>query len=355
MAKKTTLLKLGFVILLLLIAARVALPYALLHYVEYRLNQIPDYQAHVGDIHVRLWRGSYEIKDIQLQKLHKQIPVPFFAAESVELQIEWQALLRGALVGQIRMEQPKLNFVTDPRGKNEQLTIDQQWRQAVNALFPLNFNRIILHNGQVHYRSYAGEPPFNIYLKSVNAEVDNLRKVTQDDKEFSSKIHATAEGMDGSPVTLNVRLDPFAKQPTFKLNASLGNMAIPTANDFLHHYTKLDIKQGYFSLYLEAAAAKGKIIGYAKPMIKDLQVLDPNEQNNPVKALYKGAVQAVAKILENPEQGTVATKIPIKGDIKNPDTSVWSTIINLLHHGFIEALLPQIDHSIKMKDIELNN
>lgn len=353
MTKRTYLLILGGIIILLL-SARLALPYALHHYAEYRLNKIPEYQAQIGDIDVHLWRGSYVIKDLKLVKINKNIPVPFFSANIIDLQVEWRALLHGKFVAQIIITQPAINFVTDPKGQNEQLTIDQQWRQAVEALFPLNFNKIIINNGQIHYRSYAGDPPFNIYLKNVNVNVDNLQQVTHKEQRLSSHILVSAQGMDGSPVKLDMALAPFAVQPTFKLNASIEHMSIPTANDFLYHYSKLDIKQGYFYLYVEVAAAKGQIKGYAKPMVEDLQVLDPHEQENPLKTLYKGAVQAVAKIVENSEQETVATKIPIRGNIEDPDTSIWSIIGNLLRHAFIQALLPQIDHSVKLQDIDLN-
>ena len=340
--------------LIFLLAARLALPHVLHRYAEHRLNQIPDYQASIGDIDVHLWRGSYVIKNLQLERIAKKIPVPFFKAKAIDLQIQWSALFKGALVGQIAIWQPELNFVSNPKGHNEQLTIDEQWRQAVQALFPLNFNAISIHDGAIHYRNFGGDPPFNVYLKNVNAKVSNLRQVEKTAQALSSQIAVTAQGMDGSPVKINVDLDPFATQPTFKLNASIENMTIPTANDFLHHYSKLDIKQGYFSLFVETAAAKGKITGYAKPLIKDLEVIDPNEKLDPVKALYKGAVQVVANILENPEQGTVATKIKIQGDIDDPNVSVWSIIGNLLRHAFIQALLPQIDHSVKLKDIDLN-
>lgn len=354
MPKSKLFFSMALVMLGLLTSVRLALPYALHHYAEYRLNKIPDYQAQIGDIKLHLWRGSYTAQNIELKKLNKNIPVPFFAAKAVNFQIEWRALLQGALVSQITVTKPEINFVTDPSGQNEQLTIDQQWQQAVEALFPLNFNTIIIHQGAVHYRSYAGTPPFDIYLKEVNAKVSNLRQIEKSDMRLSSSIKVTAKGMDNSPVKLEITLDPFAAQPTFKLNASIENMTIPTANDFLHYYTKLDIQQGYFSLYVETAAAKGKITGYAKPMIKDLQVIAPEEPTNPAKAIYKGAVQIMANILENEEQGTVATKIKIHGDIQDPAVNIWSTIGNLLRHAFIQALLPQVDHNVKLQDIDLN-
>ena len=99
-----------------------------------------------------------------------------------------------------------------------------------------------------------------------------------------------------------------------------------------------------------------KITGYAKPLIKNLQVIEQDKNDmSPIEALYKNAVQVVAKILENPKTKKVATKININGDIDDPDIDILSIISNLLRNAFIQALLPQLDHSVEMKDINLNS
>jgi hypothetical protein len=130
-------------------------------------------------------------------------------------------------------------------------------------------------------------------------------------------------------------------------------MQIKEANNFLHHYTKIDVARGLFSFYIEAAAANGKIKGYAKPFIKNLKVVEPQKSMTPIEALYKGALQVFAKILENPTKKTVATRIPISGNIEDPDTNIWAIIGNLLSHAFIQALLPQLDQNVHIQDIKI--
>ncbi|MCD6046788.1 MAG: hypothetical protein K0S08_435 [Gammaproteobacteria bacterium] len=340
-----------FIIFLFLIILRLLLPYAILHYAEYRINKIPEYHASIKDVDVGILSGSYRIKNITLNKVSQHIPVPFFSAKSILLKIQWKALLHGLFVAEIQFDEPQVNFVIDPKGKAEQLTIDQEWQNAVKALFPLNFNEIIIHHGSLHFQSFTSSPPFDLFLKNIEATVTNLEDRSRSQKEgLSSSLLANANTMDGAPVKLEIYFDPFAKQPTFKLNASLEKMSIKDTNNFLQHYTKIKVQQGRFSLFVEAAAANGKVKGYAKPIFKNLSIVEP-KSDNPVEALYKGAVKVVTKILENPSTKTVATKIEVAGDVEDPNVSLLSAIANILRHAFLQALLPQIDHTVDIGDV----
>ena len=332
------------------------MPSVLLHYVENAINQIPEYKVTIADVDVHFLKGSYVIKRLRLQKIKAHIPVPFISARRIEFAIEWSALLRGALVAKITIDQPHVNFVIDPTGNEQQLTISAQWRDIVKAIFPLYINHIVVHNGELYFRSFTSSPPFNIYFKQVYAELINLRNVTQSSDKLPASLNVKARTMDGAPFNLQIDFNPFNKSPTFKLISELDQMQVSAANNFLHHYTKLDIKQGFFSLYVEVAAANGRVSGYAKPMIKNLQVIEPDKNDSsPLEALYKGAVQVVANILENPATKKVATKVNIYGNIDDPNVNIWSMVSNLLKNAFIQALLPQIDHSVKMKDVNLND
>lgn len=335
----------------ILLIIRAVLPIFILHYALKQLNQIPEYKADIQDLSLHLYKGGYVLKKIDLKKINGNIPVPFFAADTVELTLQWKALLKGALVGQIIMENPTLNFVYEPNSKNQQLTINQQWQDAVKNLFPLNFNRIILNNGQIHLRSYTSKPKYDLYIKNVQAQVDNMKNVERNHKTLFSSLNASGQTLDGAPLKLHVDFNPFAKQPTFDLTMELKNLQIPAINPILQNYTHNIVKQGLFSLYVETAAANGKITGYAKPMLKNVRVDEPKEKNkSPVQALYKAVMQAAVKILENPKTKMIAAKIPISGNIENPDTSIWSTIFSLLKNAFIRALLPGVDNTIEFKD-----
>ncbi|MBA2648005.1 MAG: DUF748 domain-containing protein [Legionella sp.] len=340
-------------LIIVLIIGRIYLPTYLKQYVEKRINNIPEYHVKIKDIDVHLIRGSYTIHDLSLYKIKEKIPVPFFAAQSINFSVQWKALLHGSIVAQIKADKPVLNFVIEPNGQNQQLSIDKEWEQVVQSLFPLNINKVLIHEGTISLHSFHGKPPFEQNLSHINFRLDNLQKVYGNEGLYSKfDGHGI---MNQGKFSISGSVDPFAKQPTFILKNSLKSMKIKGANDFLLHFISLDVADGEFSLYSEFAAKKGKLTGYAKPLIKHLKILDLKEKKpNPIEFLYKGVMEVGAKIMTNPIKKTIATKIKISGDIENPKTSFLSIVGFLLRNAFIEALLPQLDHSIAMKDIHID-
>ena len=53
------------VLILLLVGARLAMPYAVHRYVNYKLDQLLDYDGRIGDVDIHLFRGAYSINHIQ--------------------------------------------------------------------------------------------------------------------------------------------------------------------------------------------------------------------------------------------------------------------------------------------------
>ncbi|MEO6132305.1 MAG: hypothetical protein ABIQ02_10690, partial [Saprospiraceae bacterium] len=92
--KKRRALKIGLIILVLIIAIRLVLPYMILHYVNKSLASIHDYFGHVYDVDLSLYRGAYIVKDISINKVdsitRKQTPV--FSCPHVDLSMEWRSL-----------------------------------------------------------------------------------------------------------------------------------------------------------------------------------------------------------------------------------------------------------------------
>ncbi len=341
------------ILIVVVLIIRLSLPYAILHYAEYRINQIPDYQVSIDDVSLQLYRGSCTFYNIQLNKRNANIPVPFFSASSISLAVDWPALLKGHLAAELILNQPVLNLVTDTKKQAEELTIDQQWQTAVNGLIPFKINRILIKDGSLHFRSYTAKPPFDIYLQHINASLGNIRGVSSPQQPLPTLFNLQAEAMTGAPVLINAALDLTASQPTFKVEASLKRLNVRQLNHFLKQYTKVEFQRGWFNLYLEAAAKQGKINGYIKPFVSDLQISNPEQKNQTVvKKIYKSALQTVNNLLKNSDTQAIATRITIQGQIADPNTSVWIVITNLLRNAFLQALLPQLDHNIDMGTVD---
>ena len=56
------------IVLMVVIAARIALPYVLRSAINRRLNDIPDYGGHVTSVSVSLYRGAYHLSGLEIVK-----------------------------------------------------------------------------------------------------------------------------------------------------------------------------------------------------------------------------------------------------------------------------------------------
>ena len=347
--------KIVFIILgsfiLILIALRIALPYILLKLVNKELSHIPGYTGHVEDIDVALTRGAYKIKRIKLEKTGGKVPVPFFAADLVDLSLQWASLFHGRIVGKIEVDQPVLNFVKGPTEETSQTKIDKSWTDVVKKLMPLKLNKFEIVEGEIHYRDFHSKPKFDIYTKNVHILAENLTNAERNRQVLPSSVVASAD-VYGGRATASMKMDALAKWPTFDGKMTLVGMNLTNLNNFIDAFAKFDIKSGEISIYTEAAAKDGKIVGYTKPIIKDLKVLLPEkDKDKPLKVAYEAVVEAVAWVFKNHNKDQLATKVEFEGSIKKPDIDIWSVIGEVLKNAFIQALYPSLENSISLNSL----
>ncbi len=123
-------------------------------------------------------------------------------------------------------------------------------------------------------------------------------------------------------------------------------------NDFFRSYAKIDMEKGTFSLYSEVAGENGKFNGYVKPVFKDARVLDLKEDaDKPFRILWEAGIGLVNTIFKNYREKQVATKIPISGELDNPDVDTWTAVIKVLENAFVQAINPDLDGTVNMGNL----
>lgn len=343
-----------------IIAARFALTPLLFRVVNQKLDEIPDYRGHVDDVDLQLIRGAYRIEGIVLKKTSGKVPVPFFKARAVDISLAWRDLLRGKVVSRIEVLGPEINFVTSPpsRGKKaaeaeSQTGIDASWTDKVKDLTPFDIQRFRVREGQIHYRDFHREPEIDLRLDHLEAEAKGLTNARAQGTGLPATFNATGRAMGHAGLKVEMRLAPLAESPTFDLNAELTGLRLAELNDFWRAYANVDVEKGTFGLYTEAAAADGRFKGYVKPVMKDLKILDlEDEEDGPLKLMWEAVVAGVSEVLENQPREQTATQIPIEGRVENPKAGIWPTVGILLKNAFLEALRPSLNRSIGIEDVK---
>jgi hypothetical protein len=334
-------------ILVLLIAFRIALPYIVLHVVNEKLAKLDGYYGHVEDVDISLLRGAYRIEGIRIVKTGGRVPVPFFRSDSIDISVEWKALLDGAIVAELVLERPQINFVNAQSNAGDQTGEGQDWRETVRSLVPIKVNRVEVRRGSVHFREYGARPPINLYVTNLWLRVTNLTNSEQLSDTYVARARGRGTAMHSGRVSFSARIDPYAEKPTFDLWFRMRNLRIRELNPFLDEYAGVDAERGRFSLYTELHAREGRFRGYAKPIAEGLQIFDlGGEDEGFFTQAWEALVGLAAEIFENQGTDRLATRIPLSGRLDDPQADVWTTIGQLLKNAFIQALSHGLDRSI---------
>lgn len=129
--KKRVLIPLALILLLVL--ARLVLPYFVTRYVNQVLNDIPGYVGHVDDIDIRLWRGAYVIHGLELDKANAESPEPLLYFPKSDISIAWSSLLKGRIVSEIELYQPHVHQYRAARRRRYWLFFENLWEGFVGA------------------------------------------------------------------------------------------------------------------------------------------------------------------------------------------------------------------------------
>jgi hypothetical protein len=345
------------VIAVLLLAARIALPHVIQRYVNNKLAVSEEYAGQVGDIDLSLIQGAYSIENVEVEKTTGAVPVPLFAAREIKFSVLWKALFNGAVVGDAELFEPVINIVDSKDESKEQKVDDGRWIAIADELFPLRIDQVLIHQGQLHFQNFDIEPPIDIYLSQIEGNARNISNRQALSDSPIGHLELTALAMESSDLALTAAIDSSRDEPTFDLNLKLLALQMSHLDAFIKTYAPFDIEAGSMDVVTELAARDGMLEGYLKPIIYNLVVLDWREdvekdKDNPLKVLWEGLVGAIAELLENQPRDQLATSIPIDGDLSNPETSVLTTIANILRNAFVEAFQANLENTISLFEDE---
>ncbi len=341
-----------FAVLLVLIGIRAALPTLIQRYVNRKLDEVPEYSGRIGEIDLHLFRGAYQIEDVDILKTSGDVPVPFFSAQTVDLSVQWGALFEGALVGEIDFKSPKINFVKGPTEATTQVGVDKPWTDTVRELFPLKINRLSATNGEIHYRDFHASPKVDVMIDQVELTATNLTNSEDLSGTLVADLAMTGRVLQEAPANLDMKLDPYAEEPTFDLNLKMDTLSLTKLNELTRAYAGFDFEQGTLTVAAEMASSEGNFEGYVKPIFNEMKILklESDAKEGPIHVVWEGLVGGLSKLLRNQPRETFATKIPLSGRYEDPRPDVLPTIGNVFRHAFVEAFEGDIEGTIDLED-----
>jgi hypothetical protein len=179
-------------------------------------------------------------------------------------------------------------------------------------------------------------PDYRVYLAVREMEMENYSGGFQ---EGPATVRMQGEFMGSGHSVLHATLRPEQEGPDFEVRLAVENTEMTTLSDVAQAHTGLTVAEGSFSLYTEIAVQEGQINGYVKPIFRDVEFGDEEEDRDWFQRIYEGVAQALVRLLENRRQ-EVAAVTELSGPVEDPEADTWATIASLLRNAFFEAILP---------------
>jgi hypothetical protein len=341
-------------IVVVLIATDIALPYLVRNYLNDKLADMGDYRGQVTDVDMALWRGAYRINGLHIVKVEGKVPVPFINAPVIDLAVSWHSLWHDhAVVARVVFIKPELNFVDG--GTNKQASQTGQgtdWRTQLNKLLPVTLNEVRIIDGRITFNNFSSTPNVKIEADKVNASLFNLTNIADAKSKHNARFRGKALLQGRAPLETSATFDPFSNFEDFDFRLRTTGIELRSLNDFASAYGKFDFNAGSGDLVIEAQANKGKLSGYIKPLLRNVEVFNwqqdvENKDKSFFRSIWEAVVGAGETVLKNQGKNQFATRVELSGSVHQQDISGFQAFLQILHNAFIQAFNTQYDNGKK--------
>ncbi|MEW6441233.1 MAG: DUF748 domain-containing protein [bacterium] len=188
---------------------------------EERINErLKGYTARVGKIDFHPAGFSLDLRDLAVaQNAHPHPPV--LSVRELTASVHWGALLRGRLVADFRLEEPRayINLIQlREEVKNKRSVDEQGWQEAVQSIYPLEINLFTILQGDFTYIDKDPERPLR--ASAIRLTADNIRNVRSEADPFPSGLYLEAVVFDSGKMVLDGAAD-FLAEPHPAVRASM--------------------------------------------------------------------------------------------------------------------------------------
>ena len=327
----------------LLVALHLALPYLVRDYLNGKLAEMGDYRGQVSDVDLAWWRGAYQITGLQIVKVTGKVPVPLLEAPLIDLSVSWFSLWYDqAVVAEVTFVAPQLNFVDGGSKQNSQTGQGTDWRQQLEKLLPITLNEVRIEDGTLTFRNFTSKPPVTLKATQLQASIRNLTNVRDEQGRRDASFEATAALPGDARVESRATFDPFSDFDDFDFRLRATDIQLRSLNDFASAYGKFDFNAGHGDVVIEAQAENGRLNGYIKPLLRDVDVFNwqqdvENKNKGFFRSIWEAVVGASETVLKNQPKNQFATRVELSGSVHQQNISAFEAFLQILRNGFVQA------------------
>ena len=215
-------------VLLLVMIADVLLDKPLRRTMERRMNDaLTGYHVSLGAVDVHLFSLSIDLEKITiLQNAHPDPPVA--AIPKMHASVQWKALLRGHLVGDVVFDQPNIHIDLAQLSEESRDAVPlhrRGWQDALQATYPLKINALEVYDASIVYQDEGEYRP--LQLSHVRFHADNIRNVRSNRGTYPSDVHLAGNVFDHGFVVVDGGADFLADYfPTMRAQLRVSDLDV---------------------------------------------------------------------------------------------------------------------------------
>lgn len=196
---------------------------------ERRMNAaLVGYSVEIGGLRLNVFGLGVDLLDVSVvQKAH---PEPAVAKiDRFGLSVQWGALLSASIVGDVVIDSPRIYLnLTQAKAESadRKRLQDHGWQKAVESIYPLKINALLVKDGQVTYDD--GSPLAPIHATAIHLLTQNIRNVASHPRTLPSPLHVDAVVFDSARARFDGSADYLA-EPEAALRGDFSVKSLPLA------------------------------------------------------------------------------------------------------------------------------
>ncbi|HEY0781097.1 MAG TPA: DUF748 domain-containing protein, partial [Thermoanaerobaculia bacterium] len=233
-------------------------------------SRLQGYRVSLGGAHLELIGLGLSLQNLVVRQQANPEP-PVAAIPRLRAGVEWRELLTFHLVGDatfvrpsVHIDLPQLRQEARAQGSLK----DRGWQQALEAIYPLKFNRMQVIDGSVVYIDQ--DPHYPYVISHLELTAGNIRNIHSREHTYPSPVSATGVLFDSGRASLEGNAD-FLAEPFPGVHANYRLVEVPL--DRLRPI----VSRANLELHGGILASRGEI-EYA-PTVKLARVVDLSIRN----------------------------------------------------------------------------
>jgi hypothetical protein len=188
---------------------------------EAKINAaLKGYNVRIGALDFHPIGFSLDLEDtVIIQNANPEPPVA--RIPNLTASVDWKALLFGRVVADFTIDDPVIVINlkhSESERRDPEALYERGWQAALQAIYPLKINELVISNGQLTYLDSGPYRPLE--LRNIDFTARNIRNVRSNPGEYPSEVHLQAVVFEKGRVDLEGRAD-FLAEPHVAFTADV--------------------------------------------------------------------------------------------------------------------------------------